>query len=165
MARSTLRLNNWNYLGGQILMRVLVPLGFGIAAVIAFFSKIELTPEEVAKGHGRIWAALIAVGCLSTAGTFGYLVFRRYALWMDFGDKFRFRMLYGSGTRKWSDVKNVKLLWEHDQDERRSYLQVEVILKGGKKLWVCVSEKQAAKFELFAQSRLPELGVQFIDKT
>jgi hypothetical protein len=105
------------------------------------------------------------LGAIGGGCTIGYLVFRRYALWVEFGDQFRYRMLLGGGTRKWASVKNVKLIWEHDEDEGKSYMQVEIVLKGGKKIWVAVNEKQAVKVEQFARSRFPELGVQFIDQT
>lgn len=168
MANGTLRLTNWNYLGGRI-VGLLIALGFSVACgycvATGKVGQVDSFGKHTTTSFDYVFAVILMVGFFFGALSYGYHVFRRYALWFEFGDRFRFRMLTGGGTRKWSDVKNVKLLWEHDEDERRSYLQVEVVVKGEKKMWVSVNEKQAVRVEQFARSRFPVLGVQFMDKT
>ena len=94
-----------------------------------------------------------------------YKTFRYEALWVVLGDKFGFFMIYGGGSRKWSDVKRIKLVWEQRQSEHdREYPMMEVYLKGGKKVEVTVGIRNIANVRNWLQSRLGNSKVQVIDE-
>ncbi|MFM9962891.1 MAG: hypothetical protein ACKV2Q_16905 [Planctomycetaceae bacterium] len=164
MARSSVRLNNWNHLGGKAVWALVLLVG-GIAIGVSWLTGDGVKPDP-SKAQLPSWMVpIVIVGVIASGCSWVYLVFRRYALWVELGDQFRYRMLLGGGTRKWSSVKNVKLAWEYLEEADRTYMQIEFVLKGNRKIWVCLSEKQAARFKQFAQSRFSELGVQYSDQT
>lgn len=112
--KNTLRIWNVNFLGGH-LAEAIVLVGFG-----AFFVGVWLLGKLAEKGP---WEKILVplMGFAAFAAGLGMLAhaFRKYALWLELGDKIHYRMLTHSRTRKWSDVKAIKLGWESREYLRR----------------------------------------------
>ena len=126
MAKPNVRVSDWWFLCRHAGLTILL-LVIGIGSAGAWMA---------GKGFGYEipqWATpIVAIVATGMGAWSGRCLFLECAPILEFGDQFKFRMLFGGGTRKWTNVKSVTLIWVTSaSDDQRLYRTVEVKLKGG----------------------------------
>jgi hypothetical protein len=161
--KSNIKITNWNFLGGH-LVEAIVLIAFGVVFIGAWVTgKLENDKEQWAK----IFVPVMGVAALGGGGFLLFDAFRKFALSVELGEKFRYRMLTHSRTRKWPDVKTFKLGWETRKYLKRvgigykehRWRMLIVRFRTGELIKVHVSPKLEEQIQEFASSKLRDLGV------
>jgi hypothetical protein len=134
-----IRISNWNYAGGAMLLAFIVVAALFIAAyfLIAGILSGEITTKDVTIKSVLLLSlcVLSGLGAIAVAG--------ECPLWVELGEKLIYRTAFGRRYSPLSDLSRARVTREEDEDwsfgSRRRVLVIET--KGAKNIRVLVTKK------------------------